>query len=387
MEDAIIFNKSSIERGLGHSSFFRIYKAECKQYLGGANDRLTIPDAGIRGYHGAESYRLLEEDGLISTESMVKGGDILIGKTSPPRFLEEYRGFEVRGPQLRDTSIGVRPTEKGMVESVFVTKDIEGSHLIKVKVRSHRVPELGDKFVSRHGQKGVIGMLVPQEDLPFSARGIVPDIIINPHAFPSRMTVGQFLESIAGKASALRGEKVDGTPFISESIENLSEVLLRLGFQPGGRELMYDGISGRRFESQIFIGVTYYQKLHHMVVDKIHARARGQVQMLTRQPTEGRARGGGLRFGEMERDCLVGHGAAMLLKDRLLDESDAYTIYVCENCGKLAFYDIRQRKYVCPICEGRGEVEPITVSYAFKLLLQELQSLCISPSLELERGM
>ena len=385
MEDAIIFNKSSIERGLGHSSFFRIYKAECKQYLGGAKDRLTIPEAGIRGYHGAEAYRLLEEDGLVSTESEVKGGDILIGRTSPPRFMEEYRGFEVRGPQLRDTSIGVRPTEEGVVDSVFITKNIEGSHLIKVKVRSHRVPELGDKFVSRHGQKGVIGMVIPQEDMPFSVHGITPDIVINPHAFPSRMTVGQFLESIAGKTAGLRGEMVDGTPFNNENIKSLTETLKRLGFQPSGRELMYDGLSGRMFETEIFIGIIYYQKLHHMVVDKIHARARGQVQMLTRQPTEGRARGGGLRFGEMERDCLVGHGAAMLLKDRLLEESDAYTIFVCERCGKLAYYDTRQRKYVCPICQEKGGVEPVTVSYAFKLLLQELQSLCLSPSLELAR--
>ena len=383
MEDAIIFNKSSIERGLGHSSFFRIYKGICKQYLGGSKDRLVIPEPGIRGYHGAESYRLLEEDGLISTEAEVRGGDILVGRTSPPRFLEEYRGFEVRGPQLRDASIGVRPTEQGVVDSVFVTKDIEGSHLVKVKVRSFRIPELGDKFVSRHGQKGVIGMVIPQQDMPFSIHGTVPDIMINPHAFPSRMTVGQFLESLGGKLAALRGEFVDGTPFVSESQESLAEGLKRFGFQPSGRELMYDGLSGRMFETQIYVGTTYYQKLHHMVVDKIHARARGQVQMLTRQPTEGRARGGGLRFGEMERDCLVGHGAAMLLKDRLLEESDAYTIYVCETCGKLAFYDIRQRKYVCPMCEGKGIVEPVTVSYAFKLLLQELQSLCLSPTLEL----
>ena len=385
MEDAIIFNKSSIERGLGHSSFYRIYKAICKQYLGGAKDRLTLPEAGIRGYHGAESYRMLEEDGLISTEAQVRGGDILIGKTSPPRFSEEYRGFEVRGPKLRDTSIAVRPTEQGVVDTVFVTKNIEGSYLIKAKVRSHRIPELGDKFVSRHGQKGVIGMVIPQEDMPFSAHGIVPDIIINPHAFPSRMTVGQFLESVAGKAAALKGEMVDGTPFINEPLESISETLRKLGLEPGGRELMYDGQSGRMFDSHIYVGLTFYQKLHHMVVDKIHARARGQVQMLTRQPTEGRARGGGLRFGEMERDCLVGHGTAMLLKDRLLEESDAYTIYICERCGKLAFYDIRQRKYICPICEGKGQVEPVVVSYAFKLLLQELQSLCLSPTLELAK--
>jgi len=385
MEDAIIFNKSAVQRGLGHSSFFRIYKAECKQYLGGAKDRLTIPEAGIRGYHGAEAYRQLESDGLIAEEAAVKGGDILIGKTSPPRFMEEYRGIEIRGPQLRDTSVAVRPTEVGVVDSVFITKDIEGSQLVKVKVRSNRVPELGDKFVSRHGQKGVIGMLVPQEDMPFSASGVIPDIIMNPHAYPSRMTVGQFIEAIAGKAAALRGEIVDGTPFANEDPKRLEEILTELGFQSGGREIMYDGMSGEMFEAEIFIGVAFYQKLHHMVVDKIHARARGQVQMLTRQPTEGRARGGGLRFGEMERDCLVGHGAAMLLKDRLLEESDAYTIYVCERCGRQGFYDIRQRKYVCPTCDGKGDIEPVTVSYAFKLLLQEMQSLCLSPTLKLAK--
>jgi DNA-directed RNA polymerase subunit B len=385
MEDAIIFNKGAVQRGLGNSSFFRIYKAECKQYLGGSKDRLTIPEAGIRGYHGAESYRQLESDGLIANEAEVKGGDILIGKTSPPRFMEEYRGLEVRGPQLRDTSIGVRPNELGVVDAVFITKDIEGSHLVKIKVRSNRIPELGDKFVSRHGQKGVIGMLVPHEDMPFSTSGVVPDIIMNPHAYPSRMTVGQFIESIGGKAAAIRGEIVDGTPFANEDPKTLQQHLIDFGLQPGGREILYDGTSGRKFDAEIFMGVAFYQKLHHMVVDKIHARARGQVQMLTRQPTEGRARGGGLRFGEMERDCLVGHGAAMLLKDRLLDESDAYTIYVCERCGRQGYYDIRQRKYTCPTCETKSDIEPVTVSYAFKLLVQEMQSLCLSPSLVLAK--
>ncbi|MCB2171692.1 DNA-directed RNA polymerase subunit B [archaeon] len=385
MEDAIIFNKSAVQRGLGNSSFFRIYKAECKQYLGGSKDRLTIPEAGIRGYHGADAYRQLESDGLIASEGEVKGGDILIGKTSPPRFMEEYRGLEVRGPQLRDTSVGVRPNEVGVVDSVFITKDIEGSQLVKVKVRSNRIPELGDKFVSRHGQKGVIGMLVPQEDMPFSTTGVIPDIIMNPHAYPSRMTVGQFIEAIGGKSAAIRGEIVDGTPFANEEPKTLQQHLIDFGLQPGGREILYDGMSGKKYEAEIFLGVAFYQKLHHMVVDKIHARARGQVQMLTRQPTEGRARGGGLRFGEMERDCLVGHGAAMLLKDRLLEESDAYTIYVCERCGRQGYYDIRQRKYVCPTCEGKSDIEPVTVSYAFKLLLQEMQSLCLSPSLELAK--
>jgi DNA-directed RNA polymerase subunit B len=385
MEDAIIFNKGAVQRGLGNSSFFRIYKAECKQYLGGSKDRLTIPEAGIRGYHGAESYRQLESDGLIANEAEVKGGDILIGKTSPPRFMEEYRGLEVRGPQLRDTSIGVRPNELGVVDAVFITKDIEGSHLVKIKVRSNRIPELGDKFVSRHGQKGVIGMLVPHEDMPFSTSGVVPDIIMNPHAYPSRMTVGQFIESIGGKASAIRGEIVDGTPFANEDPKTLQQHLIDFGLQPGGREILYDGTSGRKFDAEIFMGVAFYQKLHHMVVDKIHARARGQVQMLTRQPTEGRARGGGLRFGEMERDCLVGHGAAMLLKDRLLDESDAYTIFVCERCGRQGYYDIRQRKYTCPTCETKSDIEPVTVSYAFKLLVQEMQSLCLAPSLVLAK--
>jgi DNA-directed RNA polymerase subunit B len=179
---------------------------------------------------------------------------------------------------------------------------------------------------------------------------------------------------------------VDGTPFTNEKPEELKRMLTDLGFSHTGREVFYNGITGEKFVAEIFVGVVYYQKLHHMVRDKIHARARGQVQMLTRQPTEGRARGGGLRFGEMERDCLLGYGAAMLLRDRLLEESDKYVLYTCERCGYLSYYDNRQRKYVCRLCEDKAQISPVVVSYAFKLLLQEMMSLCVVPRLTLKES-
>ncbi len=383
IEDAVVFNKSAVDRGFGRTFFYRVYEAEAKQYPGGMKDNFELPssDENIRGYRGEKAYRLLEQDGAIMHEAVVVGGDILIGRTSPPRFMEEYREFEVKGPYRRDTSIGVRPSENGVVDTVIMTQSVEGGKMFKIRVRDMRIPEIGDKFASRHGQKGVVGMLVSQEDLPYSENGIVPDVMINPHAFPSRMTVGQFLESLGGKAAALRGRIVDGSAFLGEKLDQLKDVLQDYGFKFTGKEVMYDGRTGRRFPADVYVGVVYYQKLHHMVADKIHSRARGQVQMLTKQPTEGRARGGGLRFGEMERDCLIAYGASMMLKDRLLEESDKAEINVCERCGLLAYYDIKQRRYICRVCGDKAKISSVIIAYAFKLLLQEMMSLNVAPRL------
>ncbi len=386
MDDALVVNSAAIDRCMGRSVFYRSYTSDERRYSGGQNDKFEIPPEYVQGYRGPEAYAKLDEDGLISPETEVSGDAVLIGKTSPPRFLREVTALDMETEKRRESSITVRGNESGIVDAVILSETTAGNKLVKIRVRRINVPEIGDKFASRFGQKGVLALLANPEDLPFTKAGVVPDLIINPHAIPGRMTAGHLLEMLAGKAASLDGKFKDGTAFTGEGEGDFEEVLSSHGFKFSGQEVLYDGESGKSMFAKIFIGVIYYQRLHHLVSLKMHARSRGPVQMLTHQPTEGRAREGGLRLGEMERDCFIGFGAASLLKERMIDSSDKTVELVCTDCGSLAVYDkVKNRKY-CPVCEG-ASVNEVEMSYAFKLLLDEIKSIGIFPKLKLrEKG-
>ena len=382
MEDAIVINQGSIDRGFARSSYYRPLIAEELRYSGGLMDDVSIPDKEVKGYKSEKDYRLLEEDGIIYPEAQVKEDDVVIGKTSPPRFLSGMDEYNLALNVRRESSMALHHGERGVVDYVLITENEEGNKLVQVRLRDAMIPEIGDKFTSRHGQKGIVGLIVPESDMPFSASGIVPDLLFSPHGIPSRMTVSHLLESIGGKVGALAGRFVDGTTFSSEPEAALRAELLTLGFHENGTETMYNGLTGRQFKAKIFIGNMYYLKLKHLVANKLHSRALGPVQLLTRQPTEGRAKEGGLRLGEMEKDTFVAHGAALLLKERF--DSDKTIVPVCESCGIIAIHDSFKDKRYCPTCGENVKISDIEVSYAFKLILDEFKSLGIYPKLSLE---
>jgi len=382
IEDAIVINKGSIERGLSRSTYYRPSIAEELRYSGGLVDEISIPEKDVKGYKSERDYRFLEGDGIIYQEAKVAEGDVVIGKTSPPRFLSSLDEYSLASSTRRESSVGIKHGEKGVVDFVLITENVEGNKLVQVRLRDERIPEIGDKFTSRHGQKGIVGLIIEQADMPFTASGITPDIIFSPQGIPSRMTISHLIEMVGGKTGALSGRYVDGTTFHSEPEEKLRQELLSLGFRENGVEAMYDGKTGQQYKVKVFIGDMYYLKLKHMVSNKIHARARGPIQLLTRQPTEGRAKEGGLRLGEMEKDTFVAHGASLLLKERF--DSDRTLVPVCENCGIIAIYDEYKNKSYCPICGENVEINNIEISYAFKLILDEFKSICIYPKLVLK---
>lgn len=380
--DAVVLNGGAVQRGLGRSAYFRNYESEETRYPGGQVDKFEIPAEEVVGHMGEAAYKKLGSDGLAELEEWVEDKDSIIGKTSPPRFLEEITDFGVIQEKRREASLGPRKGKPGYVDKVLLTEGMSGARIAKIKVRSCMVPEAGDKYASKHGQKGVVGAVVPEEDMPFTQEGLKPDLIMNPHAVPTRMTIGHMLEMLTGKAASLAGVSADGTPFNEDSVETYRQILKAYGFRPDGKEAFYDGMTGKKIEGEIYTGVIAYRRLFHMVSHKQQARSRGPVQILTRQPTEGKEKDGGLRFGEMETETLVGHGAAMLLQEKLIEDSDKVVELVCEKCGLIAVNDQIRKKRYCPNCET-SQVYPVQMSYGFKLLLDELKALGIYPKLTL----
>ncbi|GFZ45147.1 DNA-directed RNA polymerase II subunit RPB2 [Saitozyma sp. JCM 24511] len=380
-EDSVIMNQSSVDRGLFRSLYYRSYTDTEKVKGLEKVETIEKPDRSdtLRMKHGTgDRYAKLEADGLIAPATNVNGDDIIIGKTAPIPAESEELGQRTQLHQKRDVSTPLKSTEQGVVDQVMITTNGEGHKFVKVRIRSTRVPQIGDKFASRHGQKGTIGITYRQEDMPFSADGITPDIIINPHAIPSRMTIGHLVECLLSKLSTLTGAEGDATPFTELTVESVSKMLRQRGFQSRGLEVMYHGHTGRKLQAQIYFGPTYYQRLKHMVDDKIHARARGPLQILTRQPVEGRSRDGGLRFGEMERDCMISHGIAGFLKERLFDSSDAFRIHVCDQCGLMAIANLKKQEFYCSVCRNSTQISQVYIPYAAKLLFQELQAMNIA---------
>ncbi|XP_015178879.1 PREDICTED: DNA-directed RNA polymerase III subunit RPC2 isoform X2 [Polistes dominula] len=378
IEDALILNKASIDRGYGRCLVYRSAKCNLKKYSNQTFDRIMGPLVDSNTKKPVWKHEIIDSDGIAAPGEMVENRKVMVNKSTPSTADVVNPANAQNETEYRDTPLLFKGPVPAYVEKVMITSNAEEVFLIKLLLRQTRRPEVGDKFSSRHGQKGVTGLIVEQEDMPFNDCGIVPDMIMNPHGFPSRMTVGKLLELLASKAGVLEGKFHYGTAFGGSKIEDLREELINNGFNYMGKDFFYSGTTGEPLEAYIYSGPIFYQKLKHMVQDKMHARARGPRAVLTRQPTEGRSKEGGLRLGEMERDCLIGYGASMMLVERLMISSDAFDVDICNKCGLMAYSGY------CHSCRSSTCVSTISMPYACKLLFQELQSMNIVPRLTLK---
>jgi len=378
-EDSIMINRGSLDRGLFRSIFYRTYKdEEKKNQSSGEEERFCIPDPAFTKQMRHSNYEKLGADGFIPENTYVNSDDILIGKVVPLR-VPTGMVLPTGAKQFRDVSRTMRNNETGWVDKIFKNRNGEGYSFVKIRMRQDRIPEIGDKFSSRHGQKGTCGLILNPEDMPQTSTGLIPDIIINPHAIPSRMTIAQLLETLLGRLCCEVGALGDGSPFNNASVEQISSMLKdKYGLEPYSNELLYNGHNGRQMEVNVFMGPCFYQRLRHCSADKLHSRASGPLVMLTRQPAEGRAREGGLRFGEMERDAVCAHGVSEFTKERLVECSDGFRCWSCHSCGLIAIANAEEHIWVCKGCENTTEFSPIQIPYASKLFIQELESMCIT---------
>ncbi len=378
-EDSIIMNRDSIKRGFMRGMYYSVYKdEEHRNVASGREERFAKPrQETTRGYKNT-SYHAIQENGIPMKNAIIQENDVIIGKVVNLR--NDPHGF-----QFKDLSTTHKSAEPCRVDSVWQDKNSDGYPFVKVRVASERVSTIGDKHSSRHGQKGTVGMILDECDMPFTSSGLRPDLIMNPHAVPSRMTIAQLLETMYSRIGTRRGTIGDGTPYSHIKIEDLKDHLIDLGLHPYGNEIMYNGMTGEMMEVEIFIGSTFYQRLKHMVLDKQHSRARGPIVSLTRQPCEGRARDGGLRVGEMERDCMLAHGASIFTKERLMDVSDPFETGICKNCGAFATTNEIDSLYECNSCGSKVGFVEKTIPYAAKLWLQELEAMHISPRMMIEK--
>ncbi|KAF1810934.1 DNA-directed RNA polymerase III polypeptide [Eremomyces bilateralis CBS 781.70] len=375
IEDALVLNKASCDRGFGRCQVFRKVSTPLKKYHSGSMERINEQSR----VEGERRFEKIGRDGCVEVGEKVEKDHFILLKQTP---VNTTAGLSVvsnsRNTEYRNTFLSYKLPDPCYIDKVMFTLNESDATIIKIQTRQTRIPELGDKFSSRHGQKGVVGLIAEQADMPFSDKGVVPDVIMNPHGFPSRMTVGKMLELVAGKAGVMSGDFGYGTAFGGSKIEDMADILVQHGFSYAGKDGLTSGITGECLPAYVFTGPIYYQKLKHMVQDKMHARARGPRAILTRQPTEGRSRDGGLRLGEMERDCLIAYGASQLLLERLMISSDAHECDICEVCGMMGY------KGWCQTCESSKGMVRMTLPYAAKLLIQELLSMNVKASLVLE---